>query len=221
MGGRGGGADNQMHWGVEWGGGVRETVNFPLEVLKQRSYCSNSLASSLNVRPKWSICLPSELPRLLLCFSFFFFQLWGKSMFFCGVCITGTWPQSLTFCGNINPVKTGCQGNRFSSEMRWERLLKKRESISFCRRKTPPLLNLAPSFLVFHIFFALIIKNVWHHWTTASYTLLVSTFLPDYRFTPNQAKSRGQILFSSVHGTQVPTAGLYQERHIHCVSFLQ
>ena len=118
----------------------KERANFPLEIPTQTSRCSNSLASSLNVRPERYICLPSKLPRSLLFFFFFFFffalQLLGKSMFF--PCSLHPWNVTLFSCllwqHQLNRDRG--RGNKCFSERRGERLLKKRKFISLCTRKT-------------------------------------------------------------------------------------
>ena len=61
----------ELEWTVVWSRvEKKEAANCPLEIPKQTSCWRNSLASSLNVRPKRYICLPSELPRSLLFFLF-------------------------------------------------------------------------------------------------------------------------------------------------------
>lgn len=123
---------------VKWSLEEWETINLPLDILKQRSCDSKSLASSLNFRPKWYSCLLSRPPRLSPC-SFLLHpppQLLEESMFFpCGLYL---WDLTSLLCllWQHKAHKDEGQRNISFSEMRWERFLRKRKSIPLCMRKT-------------------------------------------------------------------------------------
>lgn len=141
----------------------KEAANCPLEVPKQTSCWRNSLASSLNVRPKRYICLPSKLPRSLLFFCSL--QLLGKSMFF--PYSLHLWNLTSLFCLLQHHLLNkdsgpGWRGGGvggvtifFCKEMR--ETLKKSKLMSLCVRKT---FFASLHFLFFTLFFILIIKNI-------------------------------------------------------------
>lgn len=199
----------RAEWTGEWSTvEKKEIANIPLETPTQTSRCSNSLASSLNVRPGRHICLPSNLPRSLLSFFFFLFalQLLGKSMFF--PCSLHPWNVTSFSCllwqHQLN--KDRGRGNKSFSERRGERLLKKRKFISLCTRKTS--FAWLHHFLFFTSFLDLIFKNIWQHWTIASLKLFVPSFLPDYVY-PLEGK------FLSSRSVELSTR-LLQKRYILC-----